>query len=104
MASISVDPEYDQQPNVLNEYQKKFNIKSNKWLLMTGDPLEVYKLGFYGFKLPADTVDKTLHSEKVVLLDKDRHIRGYYTGTDIKEIDRLITEVKILQHEYKYSQ
>ncbi len=103
MVSISVDSEYD-RPEILRKYQQKFNIDSNKWLLNTGAAAEIYNLGFYGFKLPADTIDKTLHSEKVVLLDKNRHIRGYYTGTDKKEIDRLITEIKILQHGYKLSQ
>ncbi|MFN0048342.1 MAG: SCO family protein [Cytophagales bacterium] len=103
MLSISVDAEFD-RPDILLKYQEKFNIDGKKWFLATGDRDEIYKLGFYGFKLPADTIDKTLHSEKVVLLDKDRHIRGYYTGTDKVEIDRLITEAKILQHEYKLAE
>jgi len=103
LVSISVDAQYD-RPDVMLKYQEKFKIDNNKWFLSTGDARAIYNLGFYGFKLPADTVDKTLHSEKVVLLDKERHIRGYYTGTDKKEIDRLITEAKILQYEYKSAQ
>ena len=102
MVSISVDPDYD-RPEILKGYEKKFNTKHQKWVLSTGTEDEVYKLGFYGFKLPADTIDHTLHSEKVVLLDKDRHIRGYYTGTDSEEINRLILETKILQYEYEHS-
>jgi protein SCO1/2 len=93
--SITVDPEYD-KGEILTNYGKKLNIDPNKWILCTGKPIDIYNLGFYGFKLPADTVDKTLHSEKVVLLDRKRHIRGYYTGTDKKEIERLITEANIL--------
>lgn len=103
MVSISVDPDFD-RAEVLAKYQEKFKIDPKLWTLATGNSDEIYKLGFYGFKLPADTIDKTLHSEKVVLLDKKRHIRGYYTGTDKTEIDRLITEAKILQHEYKLSE
>jgi protein SCO1/2 len=40
-----------------------------------------------------------IHSEKLILVDQDRHIRGYYDGTDPKEVDRLILETKILLRE-----
>lgn len=100
LVSVSVDPEYD-TPEVLNNYANKFGIIYPKWKLLNGSKLDVYQLGFYGFKLPSDTVDKTLHSEKAVLVDKDRRIRGYYNATDTKEIDRLITEIKILKYEYE---
>lgn len=97
--SITVDADYD-KGDILKKYQKRFNINDKKWILSTGNPMDIYNLGFYGFKLPSDTVDKTLHSEKVVLLDKKRQIRGYYTGTDKKEIERLITEANILLYNY----
>ena len=100
--SISVDPEYD-TVGVLQDYAKKYEVNSNKWSLLTGDKMEVYKIGFFGLKLPADTIDKTLHSERLVLIDKEKHIRGYYNGIKPEEVDRLMTEITILDYEYKQS-
>jgi protein SCO1 len=102
MLSFTVDAPHDSS-SVLKEYAEKFGINANKWQLLTNNvPNSIYNLGFYGFKLPADTLDKTLHSEKITLIDKENKIRGFYTGTNKKEIDRLITEIKILQYEYKH--
>ena len=41
-----------------------------------------------------------IHSDKFVLVDKQGRIRGYYNGTDKKDVDRLITEIKVLQKIY----
>jgi protein SCO1/2 len=41
-----------------------------------------------------------IHSEKIILLDKQRRIRGYYDGTSTAEINRLIDEVRVLLTEY----
>ena len=40
-----------------------------------------------------------IHSEKFVLVDARRHVRGIYDGTNEDEVDRLITEIKILLEE-----
>lgn len=36
---------------------------------------------------------------KLMLIDKDEHIRGYYNGYDPEEINRLMAEIKILNFE-----
>jgi protein SCO1/2 len=40
-----------------------------------------------------------IHSEKFVLVDAKRHVRGIYDGTSEDDVDRLITEIKILLEE-----
>lgn len=96
LVSFSVDPLYD-QPEILKTYADKFGAKENKWdLVTTNSQMDVFNIGFYGFKIPSDTVDKFLHSEKILLVDKQKHIRGFYNGTNKKEVDRLITEAGIL--------
>ena len=100
LLSVTVDPEFD-TVGVLKNYAKRYAVDSKKWNLLTGDKMDIFNLGFYGVKLPADTIDKTLHSERVVLIDKNKHIRGYYNGTKPEEIDRLMTEISILQYEDK---
>jgi protein SCO1/2 len=34
------------------------------------------------------------------LIDKERRIRGYYDGTNPKEIDQLINDIALLKKEY----
>ena len=36
---------------------------------------------------------------RLILIDSDEHIRGYYNGFDKEEIDRLMAEIKILNFE-----
>lgn len=41
------------------------------------------------------------YERKMVLVDKENHIRGFYKASAPKQIDRLITEVGILKKEYE---
>jgi protein SCO1/2 len=34
------------------------------------------------------------------LIDRNRHIRGIYEGTSLKDVKRLIDEIKVLVAEY----
>lgn len=100
--SFTVDPDFDSSA-VLSAYSQKFGVDTAVWhLLQTKTKIDVFNLGFYGFKVPSDTVDKFLHSEKMILVDKQKHIRGFYTGTEKKEVDRLTTEIGILLYEYEH--
>ena len=103
LVSYSVDPGHD-RPAVLRDYAATYGAKPGKWFFLTGDKKAIYSLVREGYKLPiADTGEQTqsledqfIHSERLVLVDKDRHIRGYYNGTDPEEIDRLVLETRIL--------
>jgi protein SCO1/2 len=35
-----------------------------------------------------------------VLVDKEKHIRGIYDGTNIKEVNNLLDDIKVLMAEY----
>ncbi len=105
MLSFSVDPAHDTVA-VLKEYTKKFGVDTNLWTFVTGDKKEIYDLARCGFFIASRENSSPIavdfvHSDKVVLIDKEKRIRGYYSGTSRKEIDRLITEVQILLDEYK---
>jgi len=39
---------------------------------------------------------------RLLLVDRDQHVRGYYDGTDIHEIERLITEINVLLYTYDH--
>lgn len=99
LVSFSVDPERD-SAGQLRSYARRMNIGGN-WLLLTGDKKEIYKLARQSFRVTATDGDggpqDFIHSEKLVLLDKQRRIRGYYSGTDEKETDHLIRDINRLQ-------
>ena len=108
--SISVDPNYD-NPEKLAGYAKKFDADTARWTFLTGDKKTIYPLILKGFRVPlADASeydaaiknpDETfIHSERLVLVDKSGVIRGFYDGTDKKEVDRLIVEIKVLKTIY----
>ena len=41
-----------------------------------------------------------IHTENFILIDPDKRIRGFYDGTDMEEINRLLDEIDILIQEY----
>lgn len=100
--SFSVDPETD-DPKKLQSYVGQFGIETTNWSLLTGDKKEIYKLARNGFMLVATDGDggpnDFIHSEKLVLVDKQKQIRGYYDGTSEQEVNMLISDIKKLQHE-----
>jgi protein SCO1/2 len=108
--SISVDPKFD-EPSKLSVYAKRFDADSTRWSFLTGAKKVIYPLILKGFHVPlADaseydaaikTPDETfIHSERLVLVDKQGVIRGFYNGTDKKEVDRMIMEIKVLKNIY----
>ena len=103
--SVTVDPEYD-QPDVLARYAELAGAHEKKWNFATGDKQGIYELIRCGFILPAQeavTVSADfVHSDRFVLVDSQRRIRGYYSGTDRSDVDRLIVEMKILLEEEKF--
>jgi protein SCO1/2 len=106
LVSVTVDPEHD-TVSALNHYAGSYDAIPGKWLFLTGDKKVIYDLARYGCyvtAMPGDGgPDDFIHSEKLILLDKQRRIRGYYNGTDPKDTERLIDEIKVLQWEYDES-
>lgn len=101
--SFTVDPQRDSVA-ALNDYGKKFMVNPNKWSLLTGDKKDIYELAMKGFFANAgegNANDDFFHTENVMLIDKERKVRGLYLGTDPKEIDRLMDEIVVLLTEYK---
>lgn len=102
LLSVTIDPEYDSL-EVLQQYANRYNAVPEKWAFARTQKDITYDLIRCGFLLgvqdgngiPADYS----HSDRVVLVDSQGRIRGYYSGTDREEVDRLITEMRILLEE-----
>ncbi|TAD97343.1 MAG: SCO family protein [Bacteroidetes bacterium] len=102
--SHSVDPLAD-SVQVLKEYADFNKIDPNFWTLVTGDKQQIYQQAKCAYFIPVQTgtdgkID-FVHSDKLILIDKEKRIRGYYSGTSRDEVDRLITEIQVLLSEYK---
>ena len=84
LLSFTVDPNRDSIER-LNEYANSYKLDSVNWSLLTGDQNTIYELGVNGFLVPnqedALAPGGFLHSEKLILIDKEQRIRGYYDGT-----------------------
>jgi protein SCO1/2 len=107
LISYTVDPERDSVA-VLKQYADMYRADADKWLFLTGPKKEIYQLAQQGYKVAAmqapGNVPDFIHSEKLLLIDKDKHVRGIYDGTSSKDVDRLITEIAVLLHGYKQNE
>lgn len=98
--SYTVDPEVDSVP-VLAEYARRFKADTAQWTFLTGTKKALYDQIRYGFYLPdvevgSGDAEDFIHSDQLVLVDRDLVIRGYYTGTDSAAVDSLIQDMQLL--------
>lgn len=106
IVSFTVDPEHD-TVEVLNQYAHKKGAIPGKWLFVTGEKKAIYRLARHGFKLAAEDIPEQLegtthdfiHSDKLVLVDTQGGIRGYYSGLDTEQVRQLITDTQHLLRE-----
>ena len=104
LASFSVTPEID-TVEVLKEYSLKKGVDDEKWNLMTGDRKQIYNLARKSFLVakedPRGGEDQMIHTENFVLVDKEKRIRGYYDGTKLEEMEKLLSDIEILKKSYE---
>jgi len=97
--SFTVDPEND-NTSVLFEYSKKYKADPKIWHFVSTNMEATSKIG-QGFLLPISKEDKTIdHSQQLILVDKEKHIRGVYNSFDEEDMKRLNDELKVLLYEY----
>ncbi len=100
--SITVDPWRD-SAEVLRDYADQFNADHDRWWFLTGDPDDIfdYARNELGLRLQPSDANKGMydHSDKIVLLDTARNIRGYYDGLELREGKRVADDIIILSME-----
>jgi protein SCO1/2 len=99
LLSFSVNPDKD-TPSVLSRYADRFKASSDRWLFLTGEQEEIANLVQNGFRLSVATASSDpgviLHSPRLVLIDRQAQIRGYYDSRDNEALRRLRRDVAIL--------
>ncbi|MCF8450583.1 MAG: SCO family protein [Taibaiella sp.] len=100
--SISVDPAHDTF-QALRAYADRFGANHDHWWFLTGDKQSIYDYARNELKLavgPGDGgAEDFIHTEKLVLIDAQRKIRGYYDGLDTVEIKRCADDMVLLTME-----
>lgn len=90
--SFSVDPERDSAVQ-LKKYADRYGVNHDVWWMLTGEKKTIYDFALNEVKLglvDGEGVDTNfIHTEKMVLIDKDRVVRGYYNGLDSMDMARL---------------
>jgi len=101
--SHTVDPQ-DDSVVALMEYAKIQGVKNhNKWIMVTGSKKELYDMardGYYSTATQGDGgADDFVHTERFVLVDKQKHIRGFYDGTNENEVNKMMFDMDKLLKE-----
>jgi len=100
MLSHSITPWIDTVGH-LKEYAVKHDIPSEKWYLLTGSEDSIYQIARHGYFSEKEiglklSNDDYMHTENVILVDQNRHIRGIYRGTNPEDIGHLIEDIGLL--------
>lgn len=98
--SHTIDPKYDTIP-VLKRYADKMGITGNSWWLLHGNKGDTYNIAksYLQSVQEKNPAGQFIHDGFFILIDKQKRIRGTYEGTDPKEVDKLIADIKILKAE-----
>jgi len=97
LLSHSVTPVADSVA-VLSAYGEANGVDPDRWWLLTGPKPEVYKLARKSYFAALDEGDggfqDFVHTENIVLVDTLGRLRGFYDGTDLDDVNRLVRDVK----------
>jgi protein SCO1/2 len=101
--SHSVTPVID-SVSVLKEYAVNKGVIDAKWNVTTGSKKHIYELARKSYFAVLEDGDggenDFIHTEQFVLVDKERRIRGYYDGTEKKDMEKLKKDMVLLKLQY----
>jgi protein SCO1/2 len=107
IVTFTVDPQND-TPEVLYSKAREMKANPNVWRFLTAPPSETKKLLIEGFKVPmgdkviAENVMDVAHSNKLVLVDQEGQIRGYYS-TEKDDLNKMMIDIGLTINRKKES-
>ncbi|WP_461788451.1 SCO family protein [Pedobacter sp.] len=97
-ASISIDP--TDMRDAIKNLATTLKAKPHKWDILLGDSISIFKLVRKDLLLDVVEVKqperKMIYSRKIVLLDSQHRIRGFYDATQQEALSKLDDEIKVL--------
>ncbi len=114
LVSYTVDPETD-NPKTLFKYARKHQANPYIWSFLTGTTKQMQDIIIDGYSVPMGKMEEVkanvdgqtvtmfdiAHSEKLVLVDWEGRVRGYYDSTK-KDINKLMIDVGLLVNKEEY--
>lgn len=103
--SHTIDPKRDDVP-ALKEFASKLGIDHDKWYFLTGEKEDIYEIAddYFNIAIEDESAPEGFdHSGKIILTDKEGHVRAFCEGTDPESIPQFIKDVSTLIDEYRQS-
>lgn len=101
LLSHSIDVKNDTVA-ALKRHAQKLGIDKPGWYLVTGDHDAIYDIADDYFSVAVENPDAPGgfdHSGRLILVDKNRHVRSFCDGTDAADVDRFMKDIDILLEE-----
>ncbi|WP_430399508.1 SCO family protein [Flavobacterium sp.] len=102
LLSHSVTPDID-NVDVLKKYAIEKGVDDSKWNLVTGNKKDIYYIARKSYLAvktnSSDELYDMVHTENFILVDQKRRIRGFYDGTNLEEVKKLIEDIHYLSQE-----
>ena len=103
LISHTIDQRYD-SVSVLHRYARNLGVDTDQWKFVTGEKDSIFHLAdqYFVSVVEDPSAPKGFdHSGRIILLDKDRHVRGFCEGTDPASVTAFMETVdKLLAEQY----
>ncbi len=99
--SVSIDTKYDKVPK-LKSFSEKLDVDTKKWHFVTGEKEFIYDIAESFFHIAVENPDAPGgydHDGRLILVDKNKHIRAFCDGTDPESVDKFMDNIEILLNE-----
>ena len=105
LISLTVDPARDTF-QAMRAYADRYGVDHDHWWFLTGDKKTIYNYARKELGVatgPGDGgADDFIHTEQIVLIDKDRIIRGYYNGLNDTDVRKCADDIVLLTMENEH--
>ena len=103
LISHTIDQRHD-SVTVLHRYAQNLGVNTDRWKFVTGQKDSIFHLAdeYFVSVVEDPSAPKGFdHSGRIILLDKNRHIRGFAEGTDPESVTEFFKVIdKLLNEEY----
>ena len=101
LLSHSIDPRHD-SISVLHDYASKLGVAPPKWNFVTGNRDSIYAItpDYYSIAIETPGIQGGFdHSGRIILVDKNKHVRSFCDGTNAKDVDKFMLDIEKLLKE-----
>ena len=97
----SIDTKHDTIPR-LKQFAQNLGVSNDKWIFVTGVKDSIYSIANDYFSIAIEDPEAPGgfdHSGRLILVDKNRHVRSFCDGTDPESVDRFMKDIEVLLKE-----